>query len=137
MTILVVDDEANFREIAEMKLKAAGFEVAMAENGADAVKKAAEAKPDLVLMDINMPGVLSGVDAAFKIKESPETATVKIAFLSSAADPWPMMTGERRDVSQAFGMEDFISKADGPDIMLVKVQGMLGLVPRPPSNMIQ
>ena len=125
--ILLADDDDNFGEVIGKELESLGFEVQKVTNGADAVKKAGEIMPDLVLMDIRMPGELNGVDAALAIKENPDTRELKIAFLSSADDPWPAFVGDNAAVSQAFGMEDFISKTESLDVFVAKVKGFLGL----------
>lgn len=126
--ILLADDDDNFREVIGKELESLGFEIQSVTNGADAVKKAGELMPELILMDIKMPGELNGVDAALAIKENPDTQGIKIAFLSSADDPWPAFVGEKTAVSQAFGMEDFISKTESLDVFVVKVRGFLGMV---------
>jgi CheY-like chemotaxis protein len=124
--VLIVDDEENFREVFMKELASLGFDARGASNGADAVKKAAELKPDLILMDIKMPGEMNGVDAALRIKGDPETRDIKIAFLSSAENPWPALIGNKADVSKSFGMEDFISKSEDLDVFVAKVKGFLG-----------
>jgi len=84
--VLIVDDEALFRELlcrtlsAESGLKVVG----VAEDGEAAVRLAREAKPDVVLMDIELPGELDGIEAALQIKkERPETG---IVILSAHSD---------------------------------------------------
>lgn len=129
--IMVVDDDSNFREIIGTKLSASGFDIETFKDGEEAVQKAIELQPDLILMDIQMPGKLNGVDAAFRIKENPATAVTKIAFLSNAADPWPMVSGDKAAVSKEFGMEDFIPKTDDLDILVAKVKVLLGIMSEP------
>ena len=125
--ILVVDDEDNLREVIMKELVSIGFEVQGAVNAEDAIKKAGELKPDLILMDIRMPGKMNGVDAAISIKNNPDTQDIKIAFLSSDDDPWPALVGTKADVSKSMGMEDFISKLENLDVFVAKVKGFLGI----------
>ncbi|OQA78834.1 MAG: Signal transduction histidine-protein kinase BarA [bacterium ADurb.Bin243] len=67
--ILIVEDERSMRDFLQFSLKKMGYQIAgIAENGEDAVKMAAEKKPDLILMDISLKGKLDGVDAAAMIK---------------------------------------------------------------------
>ncbi|HOT76713.1 MAG TPA: ATP-binding protein, partial [Candidatus Wallbacteria bacterium] len=67
--ILVVEDERSMRDFLQFSLKKMGYQIAgIAENGEDAVKMAAEKRPDLILMDISLKGKLDGVDAAAMIK---------------------------------------------------------------------
>jgi DNA-binding response OmpR family regulator len=66
--ILLVDDEPDFTDPIEFWLKKRDFEVAVVNNGEDAIKNIKENKPDIVFMDINMPG-LSGVETLERIRE--------------------------------------------------------------------
>lgn len=132
--ILLADDEADFREIITKKFSSAGFEIHAVPSGAEAVKQAAALKPDLILMDVRMPGELNGIDAAFRIKENQETKDIKIAFLSGVDNPWPAIVGERTEVSKEFGMEDFIPKTDDLDTLVETAKGFLGLREKPSSR---
>ncbi len=67
-TILVVDDEKNIRWLYKEELEDEGYRIATAASGEEALALISELKPDLVVMDIKMPGI-SGVDALIKIKE--------------------------------------------------------------------
>ncbi|NPA24925.1 MAG: response regulator [Deltaproteobacteria bacterium] len=67
-TILVADDEENIRLLYSEELEEEGYKVIAAADGEEALTKVVELKPDLVVMDIKMPGI-SGVDALIKIKE--------------------------------------------------------------------
>lgn len=128
--ILVVDDEQDLLEIASLKLQSEGFTVASAHNAHEAVDAARKLHPDLILMDIRMPGE-SGTDAALEIKQLPETKDIRIAFLSSMKDPWPATKGARDDLTKALGMEDFIDKTGDLNLMVTKVREILA---RPPQQ---
>lgn len=123
--ILLVDDEMNFLEIISMKLSASGFEVVVAHNGVEAVDAAKKIRPDLVLMDISMPGE-TGTDAALAIKQNPETKDIRIAFLSNMRDPWPKTTRPREELAKELGMEDFIDKSADLDVIAAKVNAIFG-----------
>jgi CheY-like chemotaxis protein len=122
--ILVVDDEQDLREIVALKLGASGFDAIVAADAKEAVAAAKQSHPDLVLMDIHMPGE-SGTDAALEIKQCPETKDIKIAFLSNLKDPWPQTTPMRNDLAKSLGMEDFIDKTEDLDITVSKVREIL------------
>ena len=122
--ILVVDDEYDLREIMSMKLTTSGFDVVVAYDGAEAIDAAKKVHPDLILMDIHMPGA-SGTDAALTIKQNPETKDIKIAFLSNLKDPWPQTMAPRDNLTKAIGMEDFIDKTEDLDITVAKVREIL------------
>lgn len=122
--ILVVDDEQDLREIMSIKLNASGFDTAAAGSAVEAVDVAKKMHPDLILMDIHMPGV-SGTDAALQIKQDPETKDIKIAFLSNLKDPWFQTSVPRNDLAKAIGMDDFIDKTEDLDITVTKVKEIL------------
>ena len=121
---LIVDDEKDFLEIMTAKFQSAGFDVAVAHNGTEAVKAAKELLPDLVLMDIHMPNE-TGTDVALTIKQDPATKNLKIAFLTSLKDPWPAMTGEREKISRELGMDDFLEKGEDLEILVQKAKEIL------------
>jgi len=73
--ILIVDDDVDLLENTVFLIKSAGYDVVMAQNGAEAVQKYKETSPNLVLMDVRMP-VLDGYDAFFKIKQFDSDAKV-------------------------------------------------------------
>lgn len=122
--ILIVDDEKNFLDIVSTKLKAVGFEVAVARNGKEAIKSATELVPELILMDIHMPDE-TGTDIALTIKQNPKTKDVKIAFLTALKEPWPAIAGEREKVAKEMGMEDYIEKTQDLNVMVEKVKAIL------------
>ena len=97
--ILVVDDEQDLREIMSLKLTASGFDVITASDAKEAVAATKTSHPDLILMDIHMPGE-TGTDAALTIKQDPETKDTRIAFLSNLKDPWPQTTPARNDLAK-------------------------------------
>ncbi len=124
--VLVVDDEPNLLEIISTKLAASGFEVVVAYNAKEAFDATTKLKPDLVLMDIHMPGE-TGTDAALAIKQNPGTKDIRIAFLSNMKDPWPTIMADRKDVSMQMGMEDFIDKTADLDVIVGRVRELLGI----------
>ncbi|OYV74960.1 MAG: hypothetical protein B7Z70_11330, partial [Acidithiobacillus ferrivorans] len=121
--ILVVDDENDLREIISTKLTASGFDAVVAYNATEAVDAAKKIHPDLILMDIHMPGP-SGTDAALQIKQDPATKDIKIAFLSNLKDPWP----------QTMAPEVCLSKnrwCQGANSWAVSLGGVLGQLKKP------
>jgi len=82
--VLVAEDEAVVAKLLNKILTREGYEVELAVNGQEAMDKAASFKPDLIIMDIDMPK-LNGYEAAAKIKESPELKDIPIVFLSGKA----------------------------------------------------
>jgi two-component system, cell cycle response regulator DivK len=87
--ILIVDDNGKNRKLARDVLRFAGFRTLEADGGAEGVALAAEHLPDLVLMDIRMPG-MNGSEALRKLKEDARTAEILVVALTSST-----MTGDR------------------------------------------
>ncbi|MGC9599536.1 MAG: response regulator [Minisyncoccia bacterium] len=123
--VLIVDDEHELLEIMSVKLGASGFDPVVAYNAKEGVDAAAKLHPDLVLMDVRMPGGETGTDAALAIKQNPETKDIKIAFLSNLKDPWPATQGDRDRLAKGLGMEDYIDKTADLNVIVARVREML------------
>jgi CheY-like chemotaxis protein len=122
--ILVVDDEPTFREIFSAKFAADGFRVETAENGQIGIEKAKALKPDLVLMDVNMP-VMDGPTAVLKLRDDPETKDVKVVFLTNLGDPQKEMQELNHKFSQDFGAQGYLKKTDDLDALNERVKAFL------------
>lgn len=122
--ILVVDDEANFREIFSAKLGQAGFKVETAESALAGIEKAKRIKPDLILLDIRMPEV-NGVDAMMRIKEDPSIKDIKVVFLTSAGDPQLQAEGSDEKFAVEIGASGYVRKTDDLDAIVEKIKSYL------------
>jgi len=103
MRILIAEDHPDNREMLTRRLERRGYEVHVAENGAEAVEKAKACAPDLILMDISMP-VMSGIEATRVLRQTPNVSNVKIVALTAHA-----MESARRECLEA-GCDDFATK---------------------------
>ncbi len=81
--ILFVEDEPDQRTIVRMRVETGGFEFVEAENGKEGLKKAVSEKPDLILMDIIMPG-MDGLEVCRRLREDPKTASIPIIATTAA-----------------------------------------------------
>ncbi len=81
LKILLVDDEQSFLELAEMKIKGLGYNVVKATTGEDCLKLAEGETPDLILLDVMMPG-MDGGETAQRLLENPKTKDIPIIFLT-------------------------------------------------------
>jgi CheY-like chemotaxis protein len=131
--ILIADDDKNFREIISAKLSSAGFDVTTVKNGNEAVKKAQEVIPDLIIMDIYMPPGQSGTEVALALKDHDETKNIKTIFFSSLKDPFQGMSGSKEEIAKEIGTEGFIEKSADLDLMVNQVKEALGLSSITPS----
>jgi two-component system cell cycle response regulator DivK len=118
-TILIVEDTEDNRQILRDLLGMAGYTLVEARNGAEGVAQAAAHKPDLILMDIQMP-VMDGYEATRQIKASPVLHAIPIIAVTSYA-----LSGDEQKARDA-GCDDYIAKPYSPRQMLAKVRGILG-----------
>ena len=122
--ILVVDDNEDNRQILIDLLSGAGYEVLEAVTGLDAVTIAMREVPDLVLMDIQLPGI-DGHEATRRIKAQPALARIPVIAVTSYA-----LAGDDRKAADA-GCDDYVTKPYSPRALLAKVRVILGDVPPP------
>ena len=79
--VLVVEDDPDQLEVTRLSLKAAGFAIGTASNGIDALKKAQTVSPDLILLDVMMPG-MDGFAVCETLRENPATASIPVLMLT-------------------------------------------------------
>ena len=84
--ILIADDEDNIRGLVEMALEDEGFELHQACDGNEALDKARQLKPDLMVLDVMMPGKV-GYEVCEELKQDPDTRDIYVLFLSSRTSP--------------------------------------------------
>lgn len=119
--ILVVDDEENFRDIISALLGASGFRIATASNGEEALVHAEELKPDLIILDMKMPG-MDGAATFAKLKEKDNLKDMKVLFLSSFGDPRAESRVADQHLAQEVGALDYVNKTDLDTKLLPKVK---------------
>lgn len=116
--ILVVDDEAGNRELLEAILAQEGFEVQHATDGAQALAVATAAPPDLILLDLLMPGI-NGVEVCRQLKQNSSTAAVPILVVTAVGH-----LGTKQAALMS-GADDFITKPFRPADLRARVTAML------------
>ena len=117
--ILVVDDYQDAREMYAEYLQFSGFRVAEAKNGNEAVEQAFALKPDLILMDLSLPG-MDGWEATRRLKADDRTRQIPIVALTGHA-----LAGASEGAKKA-GCDSFVTKPCLPDDLVVEVRRMLG-----------
>ncbi len=122
-TILVVEDNALNMELISDILEAHGYRVVQAVTGADALKLVPSEHPDLVLMDIQLPG-LDGLTATGILKDNPETRDIPIIALTAHA-----MRGDEEKAREA-GCDDYISKPIDTRQLPLTIRALLGRHPQ-------
>ncbi|MGA1863139.1 response regulator [Deferribacter thermophilus] len=117
MKILIADDELRLRKIVSMHLKKNGFEVYEAGNGKEAVDLAEKIKPDLIILDINMP-LMNGFEAAEKIRENENLKELPIIFLTAKADM------DSIDKGKSLKAIHYLTKPFSPKDLINKIRGL-------------
>ena len=111
--ILIVDDSPTERHVLNDLLTKAGYEVVASDNGEDAILKAKALKPDLILMDVVMPG-LNGFQATRAISRDAETRTIPIIMCTSKSQEtdkiWGMRQGARDYIVKPVNREELLEK---------------------------
>jgi two-component system cell cycle response regulator DivK len=117
--ILVVEDQLDNRQILRDLLTAAGYEVIEAADGERAVAAAQAQRPDLILMDIQLP-VLDGHEATRRIKADPALKVIPIVVVTSYA-----LSGDE-EKARAAGADGYVTKPFSPRLLLAKIREFLG-----------
>jgi len=118
--ILVVDDYEDAREMYAEYLRFCGFRVAEARNGNEALEQAFALTPDLILMDLSLPG-MDGWEATRQLKADERTRQIPVVALTGHA-----LAGASEGAKRA-GCDSFVTKPCLPDDLVVEVRRMLGL----------
>ena len=113
--ILVVEDQADNRQILRDLLGNAGFDLIEAENGQEALAALASHRPDLILMDIQLP-IMDGYEATRRIRANPEMKSIPIIAVTSYA-----LTGDEAKALAA-GCNAYVTKPYSPRALLAKVR---------------
>ncbi|HEY4858170.1 MAG TPA: response regulator [Xanthobacteraceae bacterium] len=116
--ILVVEDQEDNRQIVRDLLTATDYEVMEAENGEEAIAAVAKQRPDLILMDIQLP-VMDGYEATRRIKADPALAAIPVIAVTSYA-----LSGDE-EKARAAGCDDFVPKPFSPRQLLAKIRQYL------------
>jgi len=117
--ILLVDDYPDALEMWGLYLRLQGYDVITATNGPDALTLARTAAPDLIVIDLELPG-LSGIDVARALHASPDTAGLKLIAATGCADP------SQLEEAGGAGFEAILIKPCEPDVLIRAIELALG-----------
>ncbi len=116
--ILVAEDQPDNRQIIRDMLAGTDYEIAEAENGEQALAAIAKQRPDLILMDIQLP-IMDGYEATRRIKADPALRSIPIIAVTSYA-----LSGEEHK-ARAAGCDDYVPKPYSPRHLLAKIRQYL------------
>ena len=117
-TILVIDDEPDICQLIEYNLVREGFRVILAENGEIALKYAEEHSPDVIVLDLMLPG-LDGLEVCKILKSDPKTSDILILMLTAKSEETDIIVGLE------LGADDYMTKPFSPKILTARVRALL------------
>lgn len=116
--ILVVEDEEDILELVRYNVAKEGYRVSLALSGEDALKKAPTEKPDLIILDLMLPGV-DGLEVCRRLKGNPETQHIPIIMLTAKGEESDIVVGLE------VGADDYITKPFSPKVLLARIRSVL------------
>jgi len=118
--ILIVDDELEIRKLVKSTLHSDAYQIFQAESGQKAIQIARAEKPDLIIMDIIMPGDIDGLEATRILKNDLETKGITIIILTARIQEADLEKGLKA------GADDYFTKPFSPLALVKKVEEVLG-----------
>ncbi len=116
--ILIVDDEDDVREIVGYNLRKEGFEVLTANDGFEGLKRCKSELPDLVILDVMMPG-LDGIEVCEELRQTPGLENLLICFLTARNEDYSQIAGLDA------GADDYIAKPIKPRVLISRINALL------------
>lgn len=116
--ILVVEDHGDSREILRIQFEHLDYEVIEAKNGEEAIEKTLAENPDLIVMDLGLPGI-DGIEATVVLKQNPRTSEIPIIAHSAWGE------GQYKDKALKAGMAEFLPKPASPAVFREVLQKIL------------
>lgn len=117
-SVLIVEDEEDIRELVSYNLLKEGFQVVSVASGEEALGAVASHAPDLILLDLMLPGV-DGLTVCRRLKSSPQTASIPVVMLTAKGEESDIVAGLN------LGADDYITKPFSPKVLLARVQAVL------------
>lgn len=119
--ILIVDDQIEVRELVQVTLEIGDYQILTAENGQQAIEIAQAEHPDIILLDIMMPGSeVDGLEACRRLKADPAMTGVTIVMLSAKGQEGDIEAGKKA------GADDYFTKPFSPIALIEKVEQVMG-----------
>lgn len=131
--ILVVDDEEDILELVKYNLEREGFQVHCAKSGEKALKKALEDPPELIVLDLMLPGI-DGLEVARRLKKNQRAASIPIVMLTAKGEESDIVTGLE------LGADDYITKPFSPRILVARIKAVIrrqSKEPEDPNSILQ
>jgi two-component system, OmpR family, phosphate regulon response regulator PhoB len=117
--ILIIEDQPDIRRLIRWSLETESHEIHEAGNGTLGLELAARVRPDLVLLDVMMPGEIDGLTVCNRLKADPLQQGIRVVMLTARAQ------SKDRDAAQAAGADAFLAKPFSPLELIETIAGML------------
>lgn len=117
--VLIVDDQPDIRRLIRMTLEDEPFELQEAADGEQALAAVLAWRPDLILLDVMMPGRFDGLQVCASVRANPGSADIRVVLLSARAD------GQDRDAGHAAGADEYLTKPFSPLQLLETIDRLL------------
>jgi CheY-like chemotaxis protein len=117
-TVLLIEDSATFRTLLSSMLATQGYSVMSAENGESGIRRAMKDRPNLVILDLSLPG-MSGIDVLSALKGAPETGRIPVIICTASVD------GELRQEVQKRGADEIFTKPVTPKDLFAALRNHL------------
>ncbi|MDO8376356.1 MAG: response regulator [Aquabacterium sp.] len=118
-SVLIVDDQADIRKLIRMTLESEPFEIHEASDGADGLRLAAELTPDLILLDVMMPGALDGLQVCARVRAQPALASTRVLLLTARSQP------QDREAGLQAGADAYLIKPFSPLQLIETIERLL------------
>ena len=125
--ILIVEDEPDILQLVKLYLEKEGFRTATAVNGAQALKKVKEDKPDLIVLDLMLPEI-DGLEVCKRLRSVPDTAMLPIIMLTAKAEESDTVIGLE------LGADDYVAKPFSPKALIARIKALLRRLERTPAE---
>lgn len=121
--ILVIEDNPSAQRLTQYTLEKKGYQVITASDGLEGLKKAREEHPDLVILDVMLPG-LDGYEVCRQLRQKPETSSLPILMCSAKAHQ------QDREVALRMGADEYLTKPAPPSAIVATVETLLASTSR-------
>lgn len=116
--ILLVDDEEDILELVKYNLGKEGYRVSSATTGEDALRMVGEHPPDVILLDLMLPG-MDGLEVCRQLRNNPNTSDIPIIMLTAKGEDADVVTGLE------LGSDDYVTKPFSPRVLLARIRAVL------------
>ncbi|HEU4341907.1 MAG TPA: response regulator [Candidatus Binatia bacterium] len=116
--ILIVEDNTDMSDLLAVYLRSGGYQISLAQNSAEGIKKASTERPDLIITDLHLPD-MTAVEATERLKQDPVTSSIPIVVLTA------MTVGDWKSKALAAGVADYLTKPISLRALLNVVRKML------------